>query len=57
MIVDTLQLKYDVELAEIKARHEARLWEEKRQIARGLKGEGVPIEIIAKTTKLPIVRN
>ena len=66
MFADVIELKYDAELAEerarlrasLKAEHEAeqeaRLWEEKRQIARDLRGDGVSIESIAKATKLPI---
>ena len=62
MLADTLVLKYDVEFAEAKAmyeemykaRHEERLLEEKKQIALELKNEGVLIEVIAKTTKLPV---
>ena len=58
MLADTLVLEYDVELAEerarMKAEHEARLWEEKKQIARDLKKHGVPIETIAKNFGLSI---
>ena len=49
VFADVIELKYDKEFAEERARH----LEEKRQIAHDLKNEGVPIEIIAKTTKLP----
>ena len=57
VFADVLELKYDVELAEEKARmkaeHEARLWARLWEMARDLKNEGVPIKVIAKTTKLP----
>jgi len=56
MLSDILVLEYDVELAEEKAKFgaeleaefEAKHKEEKRNIARGLKNDGFPIEIIAK---------
>ena len=54
MLADTLVLEYDVELAEERARHEARLREEKLETARILKNDGVPIESITKATKLPV---
>ena len=51
MLADTLVLKYDVELEEEVGR---RLWDEKLETARILKNDGVPIESIAKATKLPM---
>ena len=50
MIADTLVLEYDVELAEVEARH----LNEKLDAARNFKNDGVPIETIAKNLGLSI---
>ena len=50
MLADTLVLEYDVELAEVEARH----MEEKRDIARSMKVDGDPAEKIARNTGLSV---
>ena len=52
MFADVIELKYDVELAEERARHEARLWEEKRETARKMKKYGDSVDKIADITGL-----
>ena len=54
MLADTLVLEYDVELAEVEARHEERLMAEKRAIARSMKADGDSVEKIARNTRLSI---
>jgi len=50
MLADTLVLEYDVEIAEVEARHEARV----RDIARNMKRDGDSIEKIVRNTGLSI---
>ena len=50
MLADTLVLEYDVELAEVEARHLEKI----RDVARNLKKDGVPVETIAKNFGLSI---
>ena len=50
MLADVLELKYDVELAAVEARHEARI----RDIARNMKRDGDSIEKIVRNTGLSV---
>jgi len=52
MLADVLELKYDAELAEVEARHEERLMEEKRTMARIMKKEGDSTSKIVRVTGL-----
>ena len=52
MLADTLVLEYDVELAEVEARHEEMLMEEKRTMARIMKKEGDSTSKIVRVTGL-----
>ena len=52
MLVDILELKYDAELAEVEARHEEKLMEEKRTMARIMKKEGDSTSKIVRVTGL-----
>ena len=54
MFADVIELKYDVELAEVEARHEARLWEEKLEAARNFKKNGVSNDVIARSLGLSV---
>ena len=58
MLADTLVLEYDVEIAEIEARHESEKMEMahslKREMARKFKNDGVPTEVIARNTGFTI---
>ena len=52
MLTDVLELKYDAELAEVEARHEERLMEEKRTMVRIMKKEGDSTSKIVRVTGL-----
>ncbi|MCL2355965.1 MAG: hypothetical protein FWC70_02240, partial [Defluviitaleaceae bacterium] len=55
MLADTLVLEYDVELAEVEARHEERLMAEKKATARKMKKYGDSVEKISDITGLSII--
>ena len=62
VFADVIELRYDAELAEEKAKikaamqaeHAANLWEEKREAARNFKKNGVSYDVIAKSLRLSV---